>query len=46
MNKLSWVIFSTLALAAAARAQERELEEIVVLADRVQGATKTDTAAH
>ena len=43
MNKLSWVIFSTLALAATARAQDRELEEIVVLADRVQGATKTDT---
>jgi iron complex outermembrane receptor protein len=43
MNKLSWVVFSTLALAAAARAQDRELEEIVVLADRVQGATKTDT---
>jgi iron complex outermembrane receptor protein len=48
MNKLSWVVFSTLALAGAARAAEDAasddaLEEVVVLADRAVVATKTAT---
>lgn len=49
MNKISWIVFCTSVLAAAASAQQGEqskgpvLEEVIVLAKRAISATKTDT---
>src|SRR6185436_7429346 len=50
MNKLSMAVTCVLALATTLRAQNSEsaegntLEEVTVLADRAEAATKTDTA--